>query len=361
MGPRGHEVRPNPRRLQTETSPDFVKSGTHGCGARALDRRSTPTLVIRMRMTYGRAMRQRRRCLIVRTAIAAVLLGAAVTAGARTADAARVELVRFGFTKTADVAYTHGETVPDWLDADGAQNGVVVSGNAVDHGSVAASAGMLTATTMPGVDSGTGMAFGSATCTERTDLAGSPVRCSRQARVNVPDPLGALSPGTGDFSFGAVIRLTRSPAPAPDPTGGMNVFQKGNFSNEDMWKLSVDNGVPGCFIRSELSAPGANVAYAKANFVLDTSTTYKLTCSRSSGVLKLSVADAATGERLATVYASVPSRCLAVPAPSGCPGQGRLDFSDSAAVNIGSKGATRDNPDQLRDAVVDGVWYASGA
>ena len=310
-------------------------------------------------MTYGRGVQQRRRCPIVRRAIAAVLVGVAVTAWAQAAAAARVELVRFGFAKAAQTPYVHGEAVADSLLADGAQNGVVVYGNAPDPASVAASAGMLTAETMPDVASGTGLAFGSATCTVRDDLAGAPVRCSRQGRVTVPDPLGVMSPGTGDFSFGAVIRLTQAPAPAPDPTGGMNVFQKGNFSNEDMWKLSVDNGVPGCFIRSELSAPGANVAYAKANLVLDTSRTYKLTCSRSSGVLKLTVVDAATGERLATVYASMPSRCQVTPAPSGCPGQGRLDFSDSAAVNIGSKGATRDNPDQLRDAIVDGAFSRS--
>lgn len=250
-----------------------------------------------------------------------------VLVAATPAFAASTEVLRLKFSETVTGGqYADGQTVFDGIAPN--QNGVVDL--------LGTSPGLLTQVTSPIAGFGPAMKFGTTSCTSSA--------CSQLGHVRIADTAGVFSPGTGNFEWGATVQLTAL------PTGqGMNVIQKGRSGTPDMWKLQLDAGKASCVIKVD---GAATADFAKASSpTLTVGKNYKLRCKRVGGVLTLTVTEfAADGSQLGqTIY----------PKTSGISAGNLNDFGTATSVYVGGKGTTN-NPDQLRDTILDTVTYWAG-
>ena len=137
----------------------------------------------------------------------------------------------------------------------------------------------------------------------------------------------SLDPQRDDFSFGAVIRLTRG-------AGDWNIMQKGYWSDPGQWKLSLDVTPDGlrfsCRVRG---SAGAVMAYSPVGVVTAAGPWVRVACRRDATSVSVTVDGEVVGvEQGAT---------------------GNVE-SDSPYL-IGSKGMNAAEPDQFR-GLMDYVW-----
>lgn len=252
---------------------------------------------------------------------------AAVTVYDR-AVAAPTDVARFTFDDNAAGASRHGQSVRHAGAA--MAPAVVLSPASSTH---------LTTVTNPVAGRGRALRFGDADC-----RGSSPVRCARLARVSVPAGSGSLSPGTRNFSYGAMVRLTA--APRTGAAGGMNVMQLGLSSTADMWKLQLDGGAPSCVVRND-----GRSATVRRPTALKPGVPYRLQCTRTNGRLTLAVTP---------IYSSgVAGPAEAIRTAAASSAGSLVSFGSAPMFHIGSKGSTT-NPDQLSNAIVDDVFVAMG-
>jgi hypothetical protein len=96
----------------------------------------------------------------------------------------------------------------------------------------------------------------------------------------------ALSPGVGQFAYGADVRL------APDSTGrvednGNNILQRGLASDETMFKLEIDaNGRPGCSVKGR-----AGLATVLAANAVEPGIWYRIRCELRRDYVRVLVAE----------------------------------------------------------------------
>lgn len=95
-----------------------------------------------------------------------------------------------------------------------------------------------------------------------------------------------LSPGSGQFAYGADVRL------APDSTGrvednGNNILQRGLASDESMFKLEIDaNGRPGCSVKGR-----AGLAIVLAGNPVEPGLWYRIRCELRRDYIRVLVAE----------------------------------------------------------------------
>lgn len=149
----------------------------------------------------------------------------------------------------------------------------------------------------------------------------------------------ALSPGYADFQFGAVMNLDPVSAGRTDDNGD-NVFQRGLFSEPSMFKLQLDGGRPGCFVRGEsgLAAVLSSVTVARGFW-------YTVSCSRAGGQLSIDVTRWGSSTQVRTSVWQT---------------SGNVTFPSSRAASIGGKLNTSNQivygaSDQMNGAVAK-VW-----
>ncbi len=99
----------------------------------------------------------------------------------------------------------------------------------------------------------------------------------------------ALNPlnGTGDFEFGATVRLS-----TVSGTAGMNVMQRGTAgAGQSQWKLQTDyRSLAGGRVASCRFADTARSTMIFGTKVLAAQTWYRLSCKRSGSIFSLTVA-----------------------------------------------------------------------
>jgi len=137
----------------------------------------------------------------------------------------------------------------------------------------------------------------------------------------------SLDPGTADFTFGAVVRLTRG-------SGDWNIMQKGYWSDRGQWKLSLDRTSTGLRFSCRVKgSSGSVMAYSPRGVVTPGGPWVRAECHRDrSGVSVL-------------VNGRVVGRA------SGRTG----DVRSSSPYLIGSKGMSARHPDQFL-GLMDYVW-----
>lgn len=165
--------------------------------------------------------------------------------------------------------------------------GSVGSGGAVDDSGLGNSGlieavygGSVTEATDPSL--GAVLRFPQAICT-RAPKGGS---CPR-ATVNPLDQSG-LNPvdGTGDFQFGATVRMSTVAG-----TAGMNIMQRGTFTaGQPQWKLQTDyRSAVGFRVASCRFADGTSAVLIFGTKRLVAGTWYALSCARSGNTFSLVV------------------------------------------------------------------------
>ncbi len=157
-----------------------------------------------------------------------------------------------------------------------------------------------------------------------------------------PSSGAAFTPGNSDFTYGAVVRLdARSSGRSND--NGDNVLQRGLYNEPSMFKLELDAARPACTVRGS------------AGLVVLRSTTitrgvwYRVTCSRTSGVVSIAVA------RVGASSASTAR--IATTRPTG-----NLSFTSSRPASVGGKLTARgavatSASDQFNGAIAQ-VWVS---
>jgi hypothetical protein len=93
----------------------------------------------------------------------------------------------------------------------------------------------------------------------------------------------ALSPGDGDFAFGASFTLDRESS-GSDADNGDNLVQRGTFNDPGQFKIQLDKGVPSCRV-----AGSAGTVFVKADAAVKRGAWYSVTCSRSSSKVSLTL------------------------------------------------------------------------
>ena len=100
----------------------------------------------------------------------------------------------------------------------------------------------------------------------------------------------ALSPGSSDFSFGAVFRLDATSS-GDSVDNGDNLFQRGLFYEDSLYKLQLDHGRPACMVRGS-----AGRVKARLDSTITPDRWYRATCSRVGNRVSLAVTPYAGGE-----------------------------------------------------------------
>lgn len=163
-------------------------------------------------------------------------------------------------------------------------------------------------------------------------------RYARAVLRLTPTSGSALSPGSADFEFGAVLNLDRVSSGRSNDNGD-NVLQRGLWGDRAQLKLEVDAGRPACSVKGD---QGRRTVRSSVRLTRDA--WYTVRCERMGGRLTVEVA-----------------RYGASPVRTTVSGQtGRLSFDPARPASVGGKldssgqivaGAT----DQLNGAVAR-VW-----
>lgn len=112
-----------------------------------------------------------------------------------------------------------------------------------------------------------------------------------RAVVSVTPTSGqALSPGSSDFEYGAVFRLDATSS-GDTVDNGDNLFQRGLFNEDSLYKLQLDNGRPACMVRGS-----AGRVKARLDSTITPDRWYRATCSRVGNRVSLAVTPYAGGE-----------------------------------------------------------------
>ena len=137
----------------------------------------------------------------------------------------------------------------------------------------------------------------------------------------------SLDPGTSDFTFGAVVRLTRG-------SGDWNIMQKGYWSDTGQWKLSLERTNSGLRFSCRVKgSSGAVMAYTPAGVVSAPGSWVRAECHRDATGVSVLVNSEVVGRT------------------SGRTG----DVRSSSPYLIGSKGLEANDSDQFL-GLMDYVW-----
>jgi hypothetical protein len=148
-----------------------------------------------------------------------------------------------------------------------------------------------------------------------------------------------LSPGSGDFAFGADVLLDEESEDAPTDNGN-NVVQRGLYEDTAQYKLQVDHGSLSCRIAG---TDGAAVVTAPA---VEPGEWYRVSCERSNGDVVLSWERLADSEDGSTVRRSTTGDVTFAPGTPFVVG-GKLDGRGQVTVEA---------TDQF-NGVIDNVWF----
>jgi hypothetical protein len=242
--------------------------------------------------------------LITVVAVATPSVGATRHAGAKSDPLNPDTFTYLGHVTSAGVTDSSGKGNTGLVS--GASGGTVTEGNDAAYGAV--------------------LRFPPATCL--TAPAGG--SCPR-ATVS-PQNEGALNPlgGTGDFAFGATVRMSSVAG-----TAGMNILERGVFGpGQDQWKLQTDyeNG-DGFRAASCRFSDGTNDVILIGTKKLKAGLWYDLTCRRSGSTFSLVVAQVSgsaadeTVSARATLGAIAPTRAATIGGKAITSGAGQTDLS----------------------------------
>ena len=134
----------------------------------------------------------------------------------------------------------------------------------------------------------------------------------------------ALSPGSGNFQFGAVFRLDSASSGRTDDNGD-NIFQRGLSSESSLFKLEVDHGRPACTVRG-----GSGTVITRSSTVVSRNTWYRTTCTRVGRQVTVSVVPYGAGKTAISNAASGSMGSLSWPSTRPASIGGKL--TDSGAI-----------------------------
>jgi hypothetical protein len=153
----------------------------------------------------------------------------------------------------------------------------------------------------------------------------------------------ALNPGTGDFTFGAVVRLDGTSSARSDDNGD-NAFQRGLYDESSQFKLEFDAGRPAC---SVLGSAGRVIVRSGAGIA--PGAWYQVTCSRTGGSVSMTVARVGSS----TAAATRTSRTGAT---------GNVTFAGSRPASVGGKltpsGAVDTSASDQFNGAIAKVWVS---
>ena len=105
----------------------------------------------------------------------------------------------------------------------------------------------------------------------------------RAALSLTPTAGGALAPGSGNFVYSGLYKLDAvSSGGASD--NGDNLFQRGVWSEDSMFKLQVDRGYPACVVKGSLG-----LVSVKSPTRVERDVWYRTTCRRVGDTVSVSV------------------------------------------------------------------------
>ncbi len=150
----------------------------------------------------------------------------------------------------------------------------------------------------------------------------------------------ALSPGSSDFTYGAVFRLDATSS-GRSIDNGNNLFQRGLYSSPSQIKLQVERGYPSCLVRGS-----SGQAYVASSTKVAPDRWYRATCSRVGTRLTVQVMPYG-----GTATSKVASHST-----------GTLTFGSTVRASIGGKlsssgAVVSSSTDQFNGAVAS-VWIA---
>jgi len=149
----------------------------------------------------------------------------------------------------------------------------------------------------------------------------------------------ALSPGASDFKYGAVFRLDGTSS-GDTVDNGDNLFQRGLYFEDSLYKLQLDHGRPACMVKGS-----AGRVVAKLDDKVTPDRWYRATCARVGDQVSVAVTPYDGGETVRNESSG---------------DIGTLSFPSSRPASIGGKlnasgGMVERASDQFNGAVAK-VW-----
>lgn len=154
----------------------------------------------------------------------------------------------------------------------------------------------------------------------------------------------ALDPGSSDFSYGAVLRLDQA------STGrllddGDNVYQRGRYTDQSMFKMQVDDGRPSCLVSGS-----AGRVLVRSSVEIAPHRWYRVVCSRVGSTVGVLVRQYGDVDSTVNDYATGATGSVSMP--------------EDRAASIGGKLTATglriaDDSDQFNGAIAK-VWSTRG-